>query len=224
MLRYTSLLNFSSMKRSILIALLAILVGSFGCYAEGRCIPRWYIGQSIINGNDTRSSYSVNADTTLASGESIWITVSSQLLCTGDCSLQYPEAFTWIHNGDTVISTNYLVEDTGLYIGIIRYSSCVAGTYRLHLRIKQEAAAETEQKKNTESTIEIFPTVSSGMYTIRSTNELSKVQVRNSAGNLVFSTDHHISSVDITHLSEGLYFYYIEDESRNIKRGKLVKR
>jgi hypothetical protein len=222
MLRYSSLLGFSLMKRSILIiSFMAIAAGS---HSEGRCNPRWYIGQSIYGGNDTRASFTTSIDTTVAAGGSIWITVSSELLCTGNCSLQYPETFTWIHNGDTVSSANYLVEDTGLYTGIIRYSSCAAGTYRLHLRVRQPVSTEAEAEKNAESNIEIYPTVSSGIYTFKSTDELTKVQIRNSAGNLVFSSDHPVSSVDITRLPEGLYFYYVEDKVRHVQRGKIVKR
>jgi hypothetical protein len=201
-----------------------LLVSSGRSLAEGSCHPRWYIGQSIYGGNDTRASFSTNIDTVVRADESIWITVSSQLLCTGDCSLQYPETFTWIHNGDTANSTNYLVEDTGLYIGIIRYSSCVSGSYRIYLHVKQPAPIEPVMEENTESSIELYPTVSSGVYTIKSANELVKVEIRNSSGNLVFTSGHHISSVDITRLPEGVYFYYVEDKTRHVQRGKLVKR
>ena len=212
------------MKRFIFImATLSQLCMHVRSAAQGQCLPRWYIGHTIVGGNDTRSSFTANADTIIA-GDEIWLTISSQLICTGECSLQYPETFTWIHNGDTVSSANYLAEDTGLFIGIIRYSGCVSGVYRMNLHVHQAKAVEENTAQNSESTIEFYPTVSTGIFNVKSGIELTKVQIRNSSGNLVFNSDHGVSTVDISHLQEGLYFYYVEDKLRHVQRGKLFKR
>jgi hypothetical protein len=210
------------MKRTLFAVSLTVF-GVSNCFAQGQCYPKWYIGSTIYEQSNRSSLTQTFADTLVEASESIWLTVSSQLFCTGECSPLSPEKFMWIHNGDTVNAGHLLIEDTGLYIGTIRYSGCGPGMFRFNLRVGFKPSISTNAEK-TISDFKIYPTISEGKYTIESSVELAKIQIRNSAGNLVFTKGHHETSIDLTHLPNGIYFYYVEDRLGHTMLGKIVKR
>jgi hypothetical protein len=192
--------------------------------AQGRCYPKWYVGSNIYGGNDDCTCAVTNLDTLMEAGESIWITVSSQVFCDGECSMDYPETYTWTHKGETISSGNFLVEDTGTYTGIIKYASCGPGLFRMNLRVKFKPVPQVSDADNAAAELFIYPTLSTGVFNIKSGEELAKVQVRDCTGKLVFSDSKNVSMIDLSHLREGIYFYYLEDKSRHSRTGKLVKR
>jgi hypothetical protein len=191
--------------------------------AQGNCYPRWYIGSNTYGGNEfTRAAMTL--DTVIDAEESLWITLSSQVLCENECSMEAPPVFAWTHNGESVSSENYLVEDTGTYIGSIKYAACGPGYFRITLHIRYKAAPVVSDVDNAVAELYLYPTLSTGVFNIKAGEALTKIQIRDCSGNIVYSESKNISMIDISHLKEGVYFYYLEDRSRHSRVGKLVKR
>lgn len=191
--------------------------------AQGSCYPRWYIGSNTYGGNEfTRAVMTL--DTVVGAEESLWITLSSQVLCEDECSMEAPPRFEWMHNGESVSSENYLVEDTGIYTGSIKYAGCGPGYFKITLHVRYKTAPVISDADNAAAELYLYPTLSTGVFNIKSGEALARIIIRDCSGNVVFSESKNISMIDISHLKEGVYFYYLEDKSRHAKVGKIVKR
>src|SRR3569832_978193 len=180
---------------SIALFILLGLTVSVNVRAEGHCYPKWYIGSNVYEGSDAGTRMSV--DTLVDAGESIWLTLSAQAYCDGECSMASPENYEWIHHGDTTASANFLVEDTGTYTGIIRYSSCGPGLFRISLHVKYSTLTAVSEEENAAAELYIYPTLSTGVFNIKSGEAVAKVQVRDCSGKVVFSDSKNISMIDI---------------------------
>jgi hypothetical protein len=223
MLRYTfSFPAAIKIKHYVILLATLFFFSSGNALAQGRCYPKWYIGSNIYGGHHDCTCAQTTVDTLLDGDDGLWITLSSQLACSGDCSLEQPETYAWIHNSDTVESVNYLVEDTGTYIGIIKYSGCGPGTMRIRIHVGYNSPAAITELNKPE--LLIYPSISSGVFKIKSEHPLAKILIRDCSGKVVFSTYESAASIDITYLIDGIYFYYIEDKKQHAKSGKLVKR
>ncbi len=56
-----------------------------------------------------------------------------------------------------------------------------------------------------------------------SNEQINKIQIFNALGQLIFSRNESISTIDLSHIKPAVYLYYIETESGKNYNGKIVK-
>lgn len=75
------------------------------------------------------------------------------------------------------------------------------------------------------SSIKVFPNPSNGLITFQSTENISNIYIINQLGEIVYKeacTNYNKKELDLTNLSNGMYFYKIISDSNIISNGKLT--
>ena len=187
-----------------------------------------YVGDQYYWPNT--GNYSFTLDTIINSDRIISIPVRYYYFETGsDCWVNVA-SYAWYKNGNFISnSSTYTVTDTGYYVGVfpildssLNSCNCIIDTYYVYLRISEFVTTSVGQI-NTSPTFFITPSLSSGTYSIKSQTPLTQIQITDAAGKTVFASSQNISSLDLSALRSGIYFYYVEDKSLRVYRGKLIK-
>jgi len=132
------------------------------------------------------------------------------------------------YNGDTLFdgqagdpdpSYSYTAYDTGHYY--MRYYFYFV-PHIFDFNVHYSNATGIKNIINDQS-VSIFPTVSSGLFKIKSEKKLKHLHVLDYSGRKVLETDHEFSEIDLSRFSPGIYFYLVTDEKQYCWRGKMIK-
>jgi hypothetical protein len=78
-------------------------------------------------------------------------------------------------------------------------------------------------EENTTNLFSIYPNPTNGMLTINSTSTVSKITVYNNLGQLLLTSEKS-NQINISSLSEGIYFVKIKDENGQTETKKIIKK
>ena len=139
----------------------------------------------------------------------------------------------WTTNG-TPVSTatnmqrNPLLLSDGNGGAIITWADYRTGTnddvYAQRLNMNGNLSIETQDILN-HSSVKIFPNPSNGLITFQSTDNISNIYIFDQLGEAVYKeacVNYSKKELDLTNLSNGMYFYKIISDSNIISNGKLI--
>jgi hypothetical protein len=186
------------------------------CYREAD----FYIGASHYHrSTDFNPSFAI--DTLIDTSEPISISVKYNYEEYGKDCWDYPLSYEWKKNG-VIVSTSqvYTIVDTGSYMaritmqsGHIQYATLHVGSLQM-ISVNEISSADK---------FSFYPSLSSGIFQIKSEQSLTKIQILDTRGRLVFNESENLSSIDLSGFSAGVYFYYVEDKSGQVYRGRIIK-
>jgi len=73
------------------------------------------------------------------------------------------------------------------------------------------------------SNVFIYPSISSGLFQIKTNEQLKKILITDGVGRIVFSSSVPVSEINFSNVADGIYFYAIEDDKEMVWRGMIVK-
>ncbi|MDP2687967.1 MAG: T9SS type A sorting domain-containing protein [Aequorivita sp.] len=78
-------------------------------------------------------------------------------------------------------------------------------------------------EENTANLFSLYPNPTTGLLTINSSSKVSEITVYNNLGQLLFTSEEK-KQIDISTLSEGIYFVKIKDQNGQIETNKVLKK
>jgi hypothetical protein len=211
------------MKTLTLLAAVSLLSFSNSVFAKCYYNADFYLDESHYH-HDYNWNVSFNIDTLIEQSEAISISVNYYYTEAGnlcDYDNNYPAAYEWKKNG-TVVSNSqvYTITDTGFYESRLTMMSGVSKYAYLHVGYSNVTSVN---ELNTDTKFSFYPSHSSGIFQIKSEQSLSKILISDNVGRQVFNTSENLSSINISGLPVGVYFYYVEDKSGQAYRGRIIK-
>jgi hypothetical protein len=207
------------MKTLTLLAGISFLSFSNSAFAKCYRNNDFYVGASHYHASG--SSFTFHLDTLLDQSEEISIDVRFHYEEAGKTCYDYPISYQWKKN-EIVVSTSeiYTVMDTGMYESrLIMQSGAYKYAY-LHIGYLEITSVN---ELNTETKFSFYPSHSSGIFQIKSEQAVSKILISDNMGRLVFNTSENLSSINISGLPGGVYFYYVEDKFNRAYKGRIIK-
>lgn len=92
-------------------------------------------------------------------------------------------------------------------------------------RINTSGTLATDMQTISNASLYVFPNPSNGLITFQSTSTIATIDIINQLGATVLkeaSVNYNQKELDLTHLSNGMYFYKIISDSNTISNGKLI--
>ena len=138
----------------------------------------------------------------------------------------------WTTNGTPVstasdIQSNPFMVSDGNAGAIITWGDNRAMTnYDVYAqRINMSGNLSTDQIALDDSFLNVFPNPSNGLITFQSKENISTIYLFNQLGEIVYkaaSIGYNTKELDLTNLSNGMYFYKIISDRNTISNGKLI--
>jgi hypothetical protein len=124
-------------------------------------------------------------------------------------------------------TSNYTITDTGAYL-ITAYATLGSGCTSLvgsGMIIHVGYAIAAGVFAIADSELQVYPSVSSGIFHIRSSENFhpTLISVTDEEGKIIYTSFTAFSEINLSHFTEGIYFYAIENESHRIFRGRIIK-
>ena len=91
-------------------------------------------------------------------------------------------------------------------------------------RINTSGTLATEMQ-TVSNGLHVFPNPSNGLVTFQSTGNITTISIMNQLGETVYKdtcVNHNNKELDVTNVSNGMYFYTIISDSNIITNGKLI--
>ena len=98
----------------------------------------------------------------------------------------------------------------------------LASSYSLDEIIWFENRGPLGIEENTNNFFSIYPNPTNGVLNIKSATSITEITVYNNLGQLLFTSEEK-NQIDISSLSQGIYFLKIQDESGQIETKKILK-
>jgi hypothetical protein len=150
-------------------------------------------------------------------------------LATGGCADCQFGTITWyggvvMDNGLFFLGHSYLIKDTGSYMVIANAigNGCYS-SFNDTLIINVGYYPTSVSEINNQNIFKLYPSISSGLFQIKTKEQLKKIVVTDGVGRIVYSSATPVSEINLSGVSDGIYFYAIEDEKERVFRGKIVK-
>jgi hypothetical protein len=75
---------------------------------------------------------------------------------------------------------------------------------------------------NVKDQLHIYPNPGTGVFNFKTSTELSKIEIVNMLGEIIYSSNTTISQIDISSQPKGIYFVRAEDKKENVYSGKII--
>jgi hypothetical protein len=134
-------------------------------------------------------------------------------------------------NGDSISAfsySNFTIVDTGTYLSAFtRWNGCSDSyqTGTIEIKVHRGEALGLNQDISSNHDFQIFPSFSSGkFYMTNAPKNQNRILITDSLGKLVYVSSDNNGEIDLSNVSNGLYFYLVENKSSGKSfRGKLMK-
>jgi hypothetical protein len=209
------------MKKMTLLLTISLLMSAADVSAKWYRMFYFYIGSNVYSQRTPETLYTFHLDTLVADEQSISIALAYSIYWgDGFESWDHMTSFSWYMN-DVLVSNDseYVATDTGNYKGV--FINLYSDTLYAYLHIGYDNA--TSVKEITNSSFSMYPSISTGVFSLKTKTPLTKIIITDATGKTVFTSTQNLPFIDISNLPEGIYFYYVEDKSLQVYRGRLVK-
>jgi hypothetical protein len=186
-----------------------------------------YVGSSIYH--STNYTYTYNLDTSFSTDDQINLAIHYYYSRQGEYCYEGIVSQTWYKNGAPVSdSAMYTVTDTGMYQGeflILQNNNGfpINFTKYVYLHIGYYDVTAVSGINSGAIMFAVLPSVQNGVFKVQSSTPLKTIVIGDAAGRIVLMATENLSSLDISRLPSGIYFYYAEDKSLRIFRGRIAK-
>jgi len=130
------------------------------------------------------------------------------------------------HNMVDIFGMPFHITDTGWYYitsnTVVLVGDCTPRAGSIPIEVIYESSLDVRDE-NGINEIEVYPTVSSGLYFFRGIKNIHSIHISDISGRFVLIASEPNSIIDLTKFSAGIYYYAITDEKENIFRGRIVK-
>jgi hypothetical protein len=187
------------------------------CYLQ----QTFYIGDSQYHSYQS-TSYTFHLDTSVSSSQVISIPIHyyGAYVSVDGCD-EWVISYSWKKNGVFVSTAQiYTVTDTGFYEGQFSFSGGSQKSATLHVG---HLVVTSINELNTDTKFSFYPSHSSGIFQIKSEQALTNIMISDNMGREVFNTSENLSSINISGLPKGVYFYYVEDKFNRAYKGRIIK-
>jgi hypothetical protein len=207
------------MKQITLIISVLFLLASD---VSGKCYRRhdFYVGAASYWSDN--SSFVFNLDTAIDFSGEFSMNVRYEYSEQGKTCYNTPTAYQWKKN-NVIVSTSqiYTITDTGFYEA--RLTMMDGGDKFAYLHVGSSEVTSVNEITQASTHFSFTPSSSTGIFKIETARPLSKVFISDNLGRVVFTSSENISSVDLSAVRNGVYFYYAEDKEGAVFRGRVVK-